>query len=276
MTNAAAFLGAWLVSEYVFDRGHLAGVIRQRRELRRRADGAIEVLQRCEPDAGLAGHPMQAFRGEWVFVLRPDGRTRRYLGPDVLGEGLTWGDGALTGRGVWPRFGYSFTSFSVMAVADRQITGGSFFAGGDRIANVIGLAVPETPGARYPDFEGPAWPSAVSNRWRGSRRTLAGDGALVGEAEVERIYADEAGYHEPGFSLALRPEGERLFASGALTGIGTRAGWMLELAGVDASGAAMDILDVVDPAGGYLISLRRRMRGHAVEQVEVVRLQPHA
>ncbi|MCP5100687.1 MAG: hypothetical protein GY943_34495, partial [Chloroflexi bacterium] len=122
------FLGAWLVSEYVYNpNDRFAGIIQQRRELTQLANGRIRVVQHCTPDAALANHPMNRFAGEWVFELSVNGRYRHYHGPAVIGLGLSWGDGVMTGSGIWPTFGYNFHSFGVLPTPDRQLTGGKFF-----------------------------------------------------------------------------------------------------------------------------------------------------
>ena len=273
MTTQPAFLGSWLVSEYVYNSdGAFAGIVRQRRELRRRQDGDLDVIQTCVPGPELAGHPMAEFSGERIFTLRVDGRARRYLGPEVIGNGLGWGEGALTGRGVWPRFGHNFTSFSVMPAPDRQITGGQFFNAGERIANIVGLAIPEAPGADYPTFSGHTWPGAVASRWQGARRRVDRSGTVLDEIPVAREYAGSERYHEPDFEVSFRARGARLAIAGTLNGIARRAGWMLEGTGV-AGSDAVDFIDVFDPQGGNLISVRRWTRDELLHRVEIVMLK---
>jgi hypothetical protein len=216
---------------------------------------------------------MGEFSGERVFTLRVDGRARRYLGPDVIGTGLGWGEGALTGRGVWPRFGHNFTSYSVMPMPDRQITGGQFFNAGERIANIIGLAVPEIPGADYPAFAGPTWPSEIANRWRGLRRRLDGMGNVIDETIIDRVYEGSAGYREPDFEITLVARGARIAIAGSLNGIAKRAGWMTEGVGV-AGEDHVAFFDVLDPIGGNVISIRRWTRDEALRQIEIIRLKP--
>lgn len=274
MSTQKAFTGAWLVSEYVYDSdGAFAGIVRQRRELRRRQDGDLDVIQHCAPGPELSGHPMGEFSGERVFTLRVDGRARRYLGPDVVGTGLGWGDGALTGRGVWPRFGHNFTSFSVMPSPDRQITGGQFFNAGERIANIIGLAVPETANAAYPSFGGPNWPAEISGRWQGVRRRVDASGTVIDETPVARVYDGPLRYREPEFEVSLVERGARFEMSGTIIGICKRVGWMHEGTGVAGSDAA-EFFDVLDPLGGNLVSVRRWSRDETLHRVEILTLKP--
>ena len=151
------FAGAWLVTEYVHDPdGRLAGIVRQRRTLEATAPHVIRVTQVCEPE-GLDGHPMQDFAGTWVFDLRIDGARRIYEGPDVVGHGYEWSPGAMTGRGVWPRFGHTFESFAVLVAPDRQLTGGFFGLAGRPVADIVGVAEPDR--GRWPELDLSAAPS---------------------------------------------------------------------------------------------------------------------
>lgn len=148
------FLGRWLVSEYVFNpNGQYVGKIEQKRELHQRNDGRIRVVQNCKPEAALANHPMGKFAGEWEFDLSVDGRLRRYHGPAVIGTGLPWRDGVMTGSGIWPDFGYSFRSYGILINPQRQLTGGQFFLPGEMVANIIGVAVPEEVSSEYPQLD---------------------------------------------------------------------------------------------------------------------------
>lgn len=136
------FMGAWCVKEYVYSAaGTLLGKVRQNRRVTELSDGSLEVYQLCQPSASLDRHPMRDFRGEWVFRLTREGDLRRYHGPDVVGCATQWAAGMLTGRGIWPRFGCNFTSFSVAISPERQITGGTFSRAGEVIAVIVGLGV---------------------------------------------------------------------------------------------------------------------------------------
>ena len=160
------FGGDWLVTEYVFDPdGAFRGSVAQRRRVEPIPGGRFRVAQDCEPSPELEGHPMAAFVGTWVFDMEVDGAERRYLGPDVVGAGTEWHPGAMTGQGMWPRFGYQFESYSVLAAPDRQLTGGFFSLAGRSVADIVGVAVPESAGveprldlsAPVPEVEG-NWP----------------------------------------------------------------------------------------------------------------------
>lgn len=164
------FAGAWLVTEYVHDPdGRLAGIVRQRRTLEATAPGVIRVTQVCEPE-GLDGHPMQHFAGTWVFDLRTDGARRIYEGPDVVGYGYEWSPGAMTGRGVWPRFGHTFESFAVLVAPDRQLTGGFFGLAGRSVADIVGAAEPDS--GSWPALDLTAAPPEVPARGPGVRREV--------------------------------------------------------------------------------------------------------
>ena len=147
MSKKDRFGGAWLVVEYVFDPdGTYRGEVAQRRIVEPVGEARHRVTQHCEPSPELADHPMAAFAGEWVFDLEVAGDQRRYLGPDVVGVGTMWQPGAMTGQGLWPRFGYEFESYSVLAAPDRQLTGGFFSLAGRSVADIVGVAVPEASG----------------------------------------------------------------------------------------------------------------------------------
>ena len=160
------FDGAWLVTEHVYDPdGAYRGPVIQRRRVEPVGEGRFRVVQHCEPSPELDGHPMAEFAGDWVFDMEIDGAQRRYLGPDVVGAGTEWSPGAMSGRGAWPRFGYEFESYSVLVAPDRQLTGGFFSLAGRSVADIVGVAVPESAGveplldlsAPIPEVEG-RWP----------------------------------------------------------------------------------------------------------------------
>lgn len=147
------FLGAWRVTETVFNVDEsYAGYVHQRRELLRLENGNLRVIQNCDVSAELRTHPMGSFQGEWVFDLRIDGKHRHYLGADVIGMGIQYVDGIMTGRGHWPRFGHSFVSFGFLDGSERQITGGVFHDNGTPVAKIIGIALPETSDRSWPDI----------------------------------------------------------------------------------------------------------------------------
>ena len=159
------FGGAWLVKEYVFDPdGAVRGSVAQRRRVEPAPDGGFRVTQSCEPSPELDGHPMAAFAGRWVFDMEVDGAQRRYLGPDVVGSGTEWQAGTMTGRGLWPRFGYQFESYSVLVAPDRQLTGGFFSLAGRSVADIVGVAVPESAGTE-PGLDLSAPIPEVDGRW---------------------------------------------------------------------------------------------------------------
>ncbi len=142
-----SFGGAWRVTEYVYDPdGTYRGTVAQRRCVEQIDEARLRVTQQCEPSLALDGHAMAAFAGEWVFDLEVVGDQRRYLGPDVVGTATQWQPGAMTGQGLWPRFGYEFESYSVLVTPDRQLTGGFFSLAGRSVADIVGVAVPEASG----------------------------------------------------------------------------------------------------------------------------------
>lgn len=147
------FTGNWLVTEYVHNpNGQFLGIVHQKRRVQQ-LENAIRVIQDCEVSPELANHPMNTFAGHWEFDIRREGRLRHYLGADVVGLGLGWGDNCITGQGIWPRFGHNFKSFSLILSPERQLTGGTFFNANEPIAVIIGVACPERADALE------AWPS---------------------------------------------------------------------------------------------------------------------
>ena len=164
-TGRDPFSGAWLVTEHVYDPdGAYRGSVAQRRRVEPADRGRVRVVQHCEPSPGLDGHPMAAFAGDWVFELQVDGPRRRYLGPDVMGAATEWQPGTMTGRGIWPRFGYEFESYSVLVAPDRQLTGGFFSLAGRSVADIVGVAVPESSGVE-PRLDLSAPVPEVDDRW---------------------------------------------------------------------------------------------------------------
>ena len=287
-----SYLGAWLVSEYVYDPdGTFAGIVHQRRQLHRLESGNIRVVQQCSPGPELVAHPMGAFAGEWVFELSVDGRIRRYHGPDVIGTGLTWGEGALTGRGLWPRFGHNFTSFAVLPTPERQITGGKFFNASEMVANIIGLAVPDRDDVsatreQWPSFAGPQWPGKMNEHWYGTLRTVNADGVVQKEISVERRYAGPVMEESDGLKLEFRPipspiPTTRLVTGSPpgggearLSGIAKYAGWLLELEAVTTPDMTLELMEVLDVPGGNLIGLRKWREDDVLQKVEVLKLRP--
>lgn len=273
------FLGRWLVSEYVYNPdGRFVGIIRQTRRLEQLAGGIIRVTQRSAPQLEVAQHPMAAFAGEWVFELTVEGRVRRYQGPDVLGVGLTWDEGVMTGRGVWPRFGHSFRSFAIMARPNCQITGGKFFNATEMIAHIVGIAMPEEAATTWPELGGPSWPGAIEPHWQGSLRRVSNMGIVQEELALRRTYT-QSGWAETldgaeVLALQFEPLDSRLRVTGSVTGIGKQAGWLLEIEAFTSSGVTLEAMEVLDSTRGHLVGIRRWLANDLLQQVETVQLSP--
>ena len=206
------FSGAWLVTEYVFDPGGAyRGTVTQRRRVEQEGESRFRVVQSCQPSPELDGHPMADFAGDWVFDMEIDGAQRRYLGPDVVGAGTEWQPGTMTGQGAWPRFGYEFESYSVLVAPDRQLTGGFFSLAGRSVADIVGVAVPESANieprldlsAPVPDAEG-SWP----------RRRSAGPLLVAADQPSPLLRRRLLAMHDPvsgsGFELVTEAEDGRL------------------------------------------------------------------
>ena len=284
------FLGAWLVTEYVYNPdGTFAGIVRQRRELSQLANGRICLAQHCQPEASLQNHPMGQFVGRPVFELSVDGRYRRYHGPAVLGSGLAWGQDAMTGRGFWPDFGHNFRSFSMLPEPQRQLTGGKFFRATEMIANIVGVAVNEDSSDDWPTLSGSYWPYEVACSWQGSLRQFSKDGVLETESELQRRYEQ---HDSDGFSwldhqndkvciaLDLRRQAHSLQVQGSSTadtvwhGVGKQFGWLLELEVVSDNGLTVEMMEVLDGRSGHLIGFHHWLQDNELVRVDVIQLRP--
>lgn len=253
----SGFVGDWLVSEYVYTpAGEYVGLVRQRRRLEP-ADGRLRVVQVCEPveraaDLSALGRETAAVMdrrvGEFVFDLALEGRARRYLGPDVVGGGVAWAEGVLTARGLWPRFGYNFTSFSMVLGPTRQITGGRFFVANREVAVIVGVAGPS-------DADYPALTPPTPRVWAGLRGTFTPQGALLDETTVAAAdLLDDLRGQAPGWQ-------GRCMAYGPL----------LEAEGVAGPGETVSLLAVHDAAAG-LVGLARWRQDELLQRVQVYRL----
>lgn len=279
-----AFVGAWRVREYVYaPNGALVGTVRQRRLLER-AGARVRIVQECVPDEALDGHPMARFAGTHVFEVSVDGALRRYHGPAVVGSAFCVADGAMLGRGVWPDFGYSFTSFAVVCAPGVQLTGGSFGRADEVMARIVGVAVDERDaGDGYPELAAPSSPAEVARTWSGTRAFYRDDGASVAHPitrSYERDGWDEGGEAGPA-RVRLLPDRLDLRVDGRLqerrlVGFARRFGPALQLEAALAPDAVVDELDVVDAARGHLVALRRVTVGARVVAAEVQRLHPLA
>lgn len=274
-----SFLGVWLVSEYVYNPdGSFAGIVRQRRSLAAMPSDRLLVHQICQPEASLAGHPMTAFAGEWVFELSTEGRVRRYHGPDVIGAGLGWGADAMIGQGLWPQFGHNFSSFAILPQPGHQLTGGKFFHASEMVANIVGVALPKAETNGWPDFSGPDWPGDATWRWQGERRSFGPDGSFISEQQVVRIYVGRL-WLENGAIIAFEADGrhwqmEAQIGDSQLFGLATQAGPMLEMTAYDDAGHCLKALEVHDAARGHLVGIHRHLRDNQLERVDVLHLRP--
>ena len=272
------FLGAWLVTEYVYNpNGRFMGTIHQRRELEQLDNGNIRVIQHCHPDDRLAEHPMGRFTGTPVFELQVDGRYRRYLGPAVIGTGIPWSEGVMTGSGVWPKFGYNFRSFGFLATPTRQLTGGKFFNATEMVANIVGVAMPETETETYPELDGAVFANEVSSIWQGSYRLVSPSGEVLQEENCERRYAENGRWRdvisEQDYLFDIQ---ERIICrnqSETYIGIAKQTGWMLEAELYEKNGRSLHIQEVLDSSFGNLVSLRHWYQDGELERVEVIKLK---
>ena len=249
--NQPSFLGDWLVSEYVYTpAGEYAGVIHQRRKLQPLGD-VIRVIQICEPVKAVDGISEQARSvveimnkrvGEVVFDLKVVGKARHYLGEDVVGGGFSWRDGVLTARGMWTRFGYNFTSFSMLVNPNRQVTGGKFFNANEEVATIVGVGVPENEG--YPVMmEG-----SVSGSYQGERFMVSPDGELM---ETTTITTNEYTFTErDGFRGREKSYGN-----------------LLEIEAVASPGLTVSLIEVTDHVSNSIAGLAKWFRDEKLSHV---------
>jgi hypothetical protein len=253
--NSQGFVGDWLVSEYLYTpAGEYVGVIRQRRQLEPLAEGVIRLLQVCEPVAMAEGVSATAVAtaailnqrvGEFVFDLQLVGQARHYLGPDVLGGGFAWRDGVLTARGLWPRFGYNFTSFSILLHPELQLTGGKFFTANAEVATIMGTAVPAT--NDYPELS--LTPPPSTQNYHGTQYTIAPDGTPLHE-ETLRIH------HTP----ISAPHCAKQY------------GCLREIVAVTAPGRTLAVQEMYDAETACLVGLGQQFQDEKLQHVQFYRL----
>lgn len=256
--SSTSFIGSWLVSEYLYTpAGEFAGIIRQRRLLQPQGD-VIRVIQHCEPVLVADGISEQAQAtinimnkriGEFVFDLKLVGRARHYLGVDVIGGGFSWRDGVLTARGMWTRFRYNFTSFSMLLNPNRQVTGGKFFIANQEVATIVGLAVPEAEG--YPEFKD----GTIADKYHGERYTISPDGELLETQNME--------------SGSLLPQFQQQAVGIQKNGNEKRYGALREMEMVTAPGETISAIEITDHASGSIAGIWKKFRDEKLSGVEV-------
>lgn len=270
------FAGAWHVREYVFDvSGAPLGVVHQTRRLAT-GDGSIRVAMDCDPDAGAS---MERFRGHHEFDLVADGRLRRYRGPAVIGYGVAIDEGVVLGRGVWPVFGYNFTSYSVLVAPDRQLTGGTFHRAGEIVARIAGVAGPDRGDGTWPALTGPTWAGDVASAWGGKRRRADASGEIREDVAASRSYRagmlEDLGARE---SVRFTAEAGSLRVAGTVDGVpllgfGKTYGWMTAIEAV-CGDAVVEWTELLDPEYGHLVGIRRWLVADRVDRIDLWRLTP--
>ena len=290
-TYEKGFDGKWLVSEYVYSpSGRFQGVVKQERWVEPLENGRLRISQKCNPAPSLEGHAMARFRGHHVFECEPDGQARRYLGPSVLGTGLTWGEGAMTGRGIWPDFGHNFTSFAVVGQPGVQLTGGAFFDGPEMVANIAGIACPQTDEeTTWPEFSGPENPAAIGLQWTGTIRRVNPAGEVLTEQTLNRTYSSKTTQRpfaeevdgQSTVQLVTEPNRGRLMVSGQIAdrkvyGLGKQYGWLVQLELCLPGGVIVEWMEILDGARDRVVGIRRWLTDGILDQVEIVNLAPRS
>jgi hypothetical protein len=285
MSQSDTFLGSWLVREYVYNPdGSLAGTVRQRRELARLANGRIRVTQHCQPDPELDGHPMGRFTGSPVFELSVEPPYRYYHGPAVVGTAVSWRDGVMTGRGLWPDFGHNFRSFAILATPERQLTGGKFFNASQMVANIAGLALPEETAGDWPTLDGPDWPGELAQEWTGTVETVQAGSMVSEKRPLHRRYGPGQSWQdevEEGSATRwqLKPDEQRYRLTGQqadvpLLGIGKQFGRLLEIEAIAGFNTIIELMELLDSTSRHLVGLRRRFIDNELAEVDIIRLRP--
>ncbi|GAB4490734.1 MAG: hypothetical protein Fur0016_02910 [Anaerolineales bacterium] len=255
MNAQPSFLGNWLVSEYVYTPcGEWVGLVRQRRSLQRQGEH-IRVLQVCEPletpphlspRAKETAEVINRRTGTFLFDLELNGQSRRYLGPDVLGGGFAWKEGVLTARGIWPRFGCNFTSYSFLLHPQRQLTGGKFFQANYEIATLVGVAVPETQ-------EWPQLTAAPTVTGSGTQWTVSATGEMLTSTPLHSAELEQR--------------------KAQLTFQQQSYGALREIEAVSAPGETVSILEISDAESGAQAFLWKIFQGECLQRVEIGLLQ---
>jgi len=241
----------------------------------------FRLTQHCEPDASLDAHPMARFAGTHVFELQIEGTTRRYLGPAVLGTGQMLGEDTMWGEGVWPIFGHAFQSYAV-SLADKQLTGGVFSNGNALMAQIVGVAKPETDSDGWPELTGPYRPEDVATHWTGTRTLIRPDGSVITTHQVQRRYGDArwtdyfldeqrcVTVEDTAATLHLRSDN----GASPTTGVRRRCGWSLELEWAQRDGRHVRAFEALDAGDGHLAVIHRNYRDLQLADIEVLRLTP--
>ncbi len=253
MNKKTSFIGNWFVSEYVYTpAGEYVGVIYQRRQLIPK-DDVIRVIQHCEPvkvttelsqNAKNTLEIMNKRVGEFIFDLKLVGKARHYLGEDVIGGGFSWRDGVLTAKGLWPHFGYNFTSFSILLNPTRQVTGGKFFIANQEVATIVGVAVPEDEG--YPEMID----GKISGDYKGERFSISPDGQEISCIEIE---ANEKTFTE----------------KDGMRGNQKQYGALLESEITLAPGETSSNIEVFDHVSGSIAGIWKKYKDEKLNQVDV-------
>ena len=150
----------------------------------------------------------------------------------------------LTARGMWTRFGYNFTSFSMLVNPNRQVTGGKFFIANEEIATIVGVAVPENEG--YPEMTD----GTISGKYQGERHTISPDGELL-ETKTLESASLLAHFRERAHAI------QKMY--GALT----------EREGVTAPGETVSAIEITDHSSGSIAGIWKTFGDEKLSKVDV-------
>ena len=194
----------------------------------------------------------------------------------------------MTGRGIWPDFGHNFTSFAVVGEPGVQLTGGAFFNGREMIANIAGIALPQTDeNTPWPELSGPENPADLGLAWTGTLREVSPRGEVVSEEVVCRTYESTASNRrftervnsQESLHLKTEENRKRLMVSGhiansAVHGLGKQYGWLVEFELCLANGSIVEWMEVLDADRSRLVGIRRWWTDGLLNRVEILNLAP--
>ena len=258
---ADRFLGSFCVREFVFDgAGALMGEVNQERVLRSDKGGGMIVRQKCRPCGALMAGPMGRFKGEFVFSLRKEGYNRLYEGEDVVGFGREISPGFMVGEGVWPRFGWNFRSFSILVDKGLQLTGGTFYRGGEVCCEIIGVATPMEDKEKLPrsllsftvkDGEGEGFTL---------KRGQLTKSPLKRRSVVPEGFCDVSLQGEHHYLLTPRESGFAVSLNGSYVGMGRYYGPAAKWQVYGTGGESIWGMDLVCPLTGGQFGLRHKVK----------------
>jgi hypothetical protein len=153
-----------------------------------------------------------------------------------------------------------------MVTPERQITGGKFYNAGELVANIVGVAVPETLDSQdaFPTLSGATWAGNIAARWHGEQSSYDADGCKTDAFVTRRYQSDEWQETlniygaESVTTTRLESLNTRLLAmrtgKSNSVGIAKRSGPLLDLHMHSADNHNISS-EILDSLGGYLVCI---------------------